>query len=275
MNRCMVTQLEDLPVEIFIEIFDYFTATEIYLAFSHLNHRLNEILKCLPNLICVTKHQLDQVLSFFHSFKAIQIEIGHKELSFLCKPNLIKGGHRLFQAYPSSDNHWYSHPLPEIENIIRSSICSQLRSIRLPASSSKLLFKLIGKEAFTIAKHHCTINIDVVSSFVYEYSLDVDGKPLEKFSEKRSKISRMWTLTLYRKNYRIVLEKDTLDLWVNGQRIEADATFEDEGGEIVFDIGRHQANLKAVSSGNPRLEINHVLFVDEVEISQESEYDNN
>ncbi|CAF4831521.1 unnamed protein product [Rotaria sp. Silwood1] len=139
----------------------------------------------------------------------------------------------------------------------------------------KVLFKLIGKEAFTIAKHHCTINIDVVSSFVYEYSLDVDGKPLEKFSEKRSKISRMWTLTLYRKNYRIVLEKDTLDLWVNGQRIEADATFEDEGGEIVFDIGRHQANLKAVSSGNPRLEINHVLFVDEVEISQESEYDNN
>ncbi|CAF5060043.1 unnamed protein product, partial [Rotaria sp. Silwood1] len=129
--------------------------------------------------------------------------------------------------------------------------------------------------AFTIAKHHCTINIDVVSSFAYDYSLDIDGKPLEKFSKKRSKISRTWTLTLDRKGYRIVLEKATVDLWINGQRIEADATFEDEEGEIVFDIGGHQANLKVVSSGNPRLGINHVLFVDEVEISQESEYDNN
>ncbi|CAF3536402.1 unnamed protein product [Rotaria sp. Silwood2] len=71
-----------------------------------------------------------------------------------------------------------------------------------------------------------------------------------------------------------LVEKDTLDLWVNSQRIEADATFSDEGGEIVFDIGGHQVNVKAISSGNPRLGINHVLFVDEVEVSQESGYDN-
>ncbi|CAF3887275.1 unnamed protein product [Rotaria sp. Silwood1] len=159
-----------------------------------------------------------------------------------------------------------------------SDTTSNKRVIRIDSKEVLLhnwLFKLIGKEAFTIAKHHCTINIDVVSSFVYEYSLDIDGKPLEKFSEKRSKISRTWTLTLDGKDYRIVLEKDTVDLWVNCQHIEADATFEDEEGEIVFDIEGHQANLKVVSSGNPRLEINHVLFVDEVEISQEREYDNN
>lgn len=67
------------------------------------------------------------------------------------------------------------------------------------------------------------------------------------------------------------MEKDTLDLWVNGQRIEADAEFTDEGTETVFDIGGHQANLKAVSSGYHRLGINHALFVDRVEVPQASE----
>jgi len=99
----------------------------------------------------------------------------------------------------------------------------------------------------------------------------VDGKPLEKFSENRSKISRTWTVRLDEVDYRIVLEKDTLDLWVNGQRIEADAEFTDDGTETVFDISGHPAILKAVSTGFRRSGINHVLFVDgnEVPIAKE------
>ncbi len=105
-----------------------------------------------------------------------------------------------------------------------------------------------------------------MSGFAYEYSLDVDGKPLEKFSENRSKISRTWTLKLDGVDYRVVLEKDTLDLWVNGQRVETEAEFTDEGTETSFDISGHPAILKAISSGFHRAGINHVLFVDGKEI---------
>ena len=128
------------------------------------------------------------------------------------------------------------------------------------------LFKLVGKETFKIGKHQCTINIDAVSGFAYEYSMDVDGKPLEKFTENRSKISRTWTLTLDGENYRVVLEKDTLDIWVNGQRIEAEAEFTDDGTETNFLIADRHAVLKAFSTGYRRSGINHVLFVDGKEI---------
>ena len=128
------------------------------------------------------------------------------------------------------------------------------------------LFKLVGKEAFKIGRHQCTINIDAVSGFAYEYSLDVDGKPLEKFSENRSKISRTWTVRLDGQDFRVVLEKDTLDLWLNGQRIEADAEFTDDGTETVFQIIDHVAILRAVSTGYHRSGINHSLFVDGQEV---------
>ena len=67
-------------------------------------------------------------------------------------------------------------------------------------------------------------------------------------------------------DYRIVLEKDTLDLWLNGQRVEADAEFAEDGTETCFDISGHPAILKAISSGFHRAGINHVLFVDGKEI---------
>lgn len=128
------------------------------------------------------------------------------------------------------------------------------------------LFKLVGKEQFKIGKHQCTINIDAVSGFAYEYSMEVDGKPIEKFTENRSKISRTWALNLDGVDTRIVLEKDTLDIWVNGQRIDSEAQFTDEGTETNFDISGHSAVLKAVSTGFRRAGINHALFVDGKEI---------
>jgi hypothetical protein len=67
-------------------------------------------------------------------------------------------------------------------------------------------------------------------------------------------------------DYRLVLEKDTLDLWLNGQRIDADAEFTDDGTETVFQIDDRRAVLKAISTGYHRSGINHALFVDEIEI---------
>ncbi|CAF1543525.1 unnamed protein product [Rotaria magnacalcarata] len=136
------------------------------------------------------------------------------------------------------------------------------------------LFKLVGKETFKIGKHQCTVNIDAVSGFAYEYSLDVDGKPLEKFSENRSKISRTWTLKLDGIDYRIVLEKDTLDLWVNGQRVEAEAEFTDEGTETIFDIAGHPTILKAVSSGRRNNGLHYTLLVDGCDIPPTSDNEN-
>lgn len=87
------------------------------------------------------------------------------------------------------------------------------------------MFKLVGRQSFTIGKHKCEINIDTPQrrSFEYEYTLEVDGKSYEKFCEIQSKCLQSWSFTLGGdKQYRIALEKNTMDLWMNGEIINAE-----------------------------------------------------
>jgi hypothetical protein len=86
------------------------------------------------------------------------------------------------------------------------------------------MFKLVGSESFGIGKHKCVITIDSSSGFSYEYSLTVDGKSYEKFCEGQSKILQAWTFNVGDETYRVVLEKNTMDVWANGKRVEAEVS---------------------------------------------------
>lgn len=83
------------------------------------------------------------------------------------------------------------------------------------------MFKLVGDETFEINKLQCTIKIEPQGLFNYAYSLMVDGKSLGSFTENQSKICCTWLVSLPQDGiYRVVLEKDTLDVWANGEKLE-------------------------------------------------------
>ena len=67
------------------------------------------------------------------------------------------------------------------------------------------MFKLVGAEHFTIGKARCTITIDAAEGFMYQYSLEVNGKTLEKFTENQSKIMKTWLCNISGMPFRIVL----------------------------------------------------------------------
>lgn len=69
------------------------------------------------------------------------------------------------------------------------------------------MFKLVGKETFTVGKAEtkATINIDAISGFAYEYTLEINGKSLKKYMENRSKVTSTWVLNLDGTDCRIVL----------------------------------------------------------------------
>jgi hypothetical protein len=58
MDHSVVTHMEDLPVEILMKIFEYFTAGEIYLSFSYLN-------SCMP------------IYSLYHSMLKTSQHVSH------------------------------------------------------------------------------------------------------------------------------------------------------------------------------------------------------
>ena len=82
------------------------------------------------------------------------------------------------------------------------------------------MFKLVGKESFEIGKHKCVITIESTSGLNYAYSLEVDGKSFEKFSENQSKVLQAWVFSVAGQQHRLVLEKQTLDIWLDGNRLD-------------------------------------------------------
>ncbi|XP_078259600.1 fas apoptotic inhibitory molecule a [Rhinoraja longicauda] len=132
------------------------------------------------------------------------------------------------------------------------------------------MFKLVGKETFTVGatKTKATINIDAISGFAYEYTLEINGKSLKKYMENRSKTTNTWLLNLDGVDSRIVLEKDTMDVWCNGKKVETAGEFVEDGTETHFTIGNHDCRIKAVSSGKRREGIIHTLIMDDHEIPE-------
>ncbi|EFA06444.1 fas apoptotic inhibitory molecule 1 [Tribolium castaneum] len=124
------------------------------------------------------------------------------------------------------------------------------------------MFKLVGDEKFTLGKQgaKCELHVDPLPHFAFAYSLYVDGKPLEKFTEKQSQTTRSWAVVTEGKRYRVVFEKQTLNVWVNGQYVETESVFIDGGSEMTFEFEDLKAAIRATSTDRKQGVI-HQLYV--------------
>ena len=107
-----------------------------------------------------------------------------------------------------------------------------------------------------------------MNKFILSLCSQVAGKSYKKFTENQNKIMKTWILPVDGTMYRVVLEKDTLDIWVNGTKVEMAGEFTEEGTETHFAIGSQPAYVRAVSSGNKREGIIHCLLVHETEVPE-------
>ncbi|CAH0388377.1 unnamed protein product [Bemisia tabaci] len=114
------------------------------------------------------------------------------------------------------------------------------------------MFKLVGDEAFDLDGTRCIIRVEPYGTFSYCYSFLVDGKSLASFTRQQSKTTSTWVVNDGDTNYRIVLDKNTLDIWVNGKIVDVTRNFVDEGTEMHFPLGNIPAYVKTVSSGDKR-----------------------
>ncbi|XP_022085023.1 fas apoptotic inhibitory molecule 1-like [Acanthaster planci] len=131
------------------------------------------------------------------------------------------------------------------------------------------MFKLVGREHFKIGPCKACINIDTSGGFAYEYTLEVNGKSLKELREQRSKMARVWLTVIDGHQFRIVLEKDSMDVWCNGQVLETAGEFVEDGTETHFTLPNGLAcYIKAVSSGKKKEGIIHSLIINDNEIPE-------
>lgn len=61
------------------------------------------------------------------------------------------------------------------------------------------------------------LQVDPLPGFRYAYTLLVDGEPFQRFADAQSRVLCTWRVLIAgSQTHRVVLEKDTLDVWVNG-----------------------------------------------------------
>lgn len=74
------------------------------------------------------------------------------------------------------------------------------------------MFKLVGRETFAVgsANTKATIVIEAVGGFAYEYTLQVGGTSLQKFSANRAQTTKTWLFKVDGQDCRIVLGEQEL-----------------------------------------------------------------
>ncbi len=142
MNDSTVLRLDDLPVEMLSEIFQYLSIQELYASFSYINTRLNSIFRSLPNLNLITTSHSDPVLSFFNSFNAVKIDFNPSTSSSLSRFNFWNFiGIRSFiiSEIVNRCHANYIEPFEQIDKFISPNLCPRLHCLRIPYCSQRLV----------------------------------------------------------------------------------------------------------------------------------------
>ncbi|XP_037032132.1 fas apoptotic inhibitory molecule 1 [Bradysia coprophila] len=130
------------------------------------------------------------------------------------------------------------------------------------------MFKLVGDDVFTLDDMKCVIRVDPLSGFKYKYSLSVDGKPFEQFKENQAKAMKTWKTVVDGRPYRIVLEKNTMNIFLNGILVEENGEFVDDGTDTTFSEHGNTFVLSIRTSGNKREGLLHTLTVNGISVPE-------
>ncbi|MCP9257526.1 Fas apoptotic inhibitory molecule 1 [Dirofilaria immitis] len=98
------------------------------------------------------------------------------------------------------------------------------------------MFNLVGKEVFNIDKFKCAINVEALGTFLYDYTLEVN-------------------------------DKGTMDIWVNGQKMNTAGEFLEDSTMTHFEIGHNICYVKATSSGNKKFGFIYQLYINNNEVT--------
>ncbi|KAG7188770.1 hypothetical protein KM043_008388 [Ampulex compressa] len=132
------------------------------------------------------------------------------------------------------------------------------------------MFRLVGDEVFTFGGTKFVIRVDPIPGLKYSYTLWVNGKSFKNFMQSQSKILDTWLAKVGDKEYRIILDKQAQSVWINGGQIEVENEFTDGGAEILFYVEGLPAAIRSYSSEQKGVGIVYVLYIDDVEIKQDT-----
>lgn len=110
-----------------------------------------------------------------------------------------------------------------------------------------MMYRLVGEDVFFVENKRCIIHIFPSSGFKYTYKLYIDGVECEMYNQNQTKILKTWEIRINEKTYRVVLEKNTLNIYLNGELREEKPEFVNGGTDTKFSEHGHVFVMSARS----------------------------
>ena len=126
------------------------------------------------------------------------------------------------------------------------------------------MIPLVGIQEFKMGDKNIMITIQP-NGLIFEYTLYINGKPLDKFIQTMKRSLIIWAPVLNSIKHRVTLDKVSMELYVDGILLDVESEFSDEGTIVYFSIGEEPALLKTYSSGISRKGLIYELYVGEEE----------
>ena len=126
------------------------------------------------------------------------------------------------------------------------------------------MIPLVGIQEFKIGDKNILITIQP-NGLIFEYTLFINGKPLDKFVQAMKRSLIVWTPVMNSLKHRVTLDKVSMEIYVDGFLLDAESEFSDEGTNVYFSVGEEPAFLKTFSSGVSRKGLVYELYLGEEE----------
>ena len=127
------------------------------------------------------------------------------------------------------------------------------------------MIPLVGIQEFKLGDKNIMITIQP-DGLIFEYTLYINGKPLDKFIQAMKRSLIVWAPVLNSLKHRVTLDKVSMEIYVDGMQLDAESEFSDEGTAVYFSIGEEPAFLKTYSSGVSRKGLVYELYLGEEEL---------
>lgn len=124
------------------------------------------------------------------------------------------------------------------------------------------MFKLVGDVGFLIENVQCIIRVIPAEGFRYEYHLVVAGKHLDTYIKLQENNTKTWISILHNIEYRVVFDRSSQNVFLNGVQRDEKTEFVDGGTDTVFQENGHKFIVSSRSSGVKNGGILFYLLID-------------
>ncbi|KAF1762985.1 hypothetical protein GCK72_011250 [Caenorhabditis remanei] len=123
-----------------------------------------------------------------------------------------------------------------------------------------------ARDTFKVSGVNCIIKVQEISEHIFQANLEVDGRSFKDYQEQFNQKFITWKpITVAGKDVSVVLDKETLEVWRDGNAIDTTRDFTESGIATFFQLDSTPCKILSDGTSGKRT-MTHILYANDVEV---------